>query len=110
MFNKILVAIDHSIMSRKVFEAGLFWARITGASLMLLHVLSSAEEDYPTRFIYSEPVDNLMSKSLLETYEEHWQKFEEQGRELLQSTLNILKLGIIQVVIFASRRKHGQRN
>ncbi len=52
---------------------------------MLLHVLSSAEEDYPTRFIDSEPVDNLMSKSLLEIYEEHWQKFEEQGREFLRS-------------------------
>ena len=45
MFKKILVAIDGSTTSRKVFEAGLSLARTTGASLMLLHVLSSAEKN-----------------------------------------------------------------
>ena len=96
MFKKILVAIDGLTMSRKVFEAGLSLARTTGASLMLLHVLSSSiEEDYPTPYIDSELVDNLMNKSLIETYQEHWQKFEEQGREFLQSlTEEATKAGV----------------
>ena len=54
MLNKILVAIDDSTMSRKVFEAGLSLAKRTGASLMLLHVLSSEEKDNPSPFIYSD--------------------------------------------------------
>jgi len=47
MFNQILVAIDHSTMSRKVFETGVSLAQTTGASLMLLHVLSSEDQDCP---------------------------------------------------------------
>ena len=85
MFNKILVAIDHSTMSRKVFEAGLSLAQTTGASLMLLHVLSSEEKIYPSPFIYygraSEPID----ESIVNLYQQHWQKLEQEGLELLQS-------------------------
>ncbi len=85
MFNKILVGIDHSTISRKVFETGLSLAKITGASLMLLHVLSSEEKIYPSPFIYygraSEPID----KSVVNVYQQHWQKLEQSGLELLQS-------------------------
>ena len=52
MFNKILVAIDNSTRSRKVFEAGMFLAKTIGASLMLLQVLSSEEKNYPSPFRY----------------------------------------------------------
>ena len=52
MFNKILVAIDNSTRSRKVFEAGMFLAKTTGASLMLLQVKSSEEKNYPSPFKY----------------------------------------------------------
>ena len=85
MFKRILVAIDHSTMSRKVFEAGLSLAKTTEASLMLLHVFSSSEEDYPTPFIYSALEYNSIHKSLLEIYQEELQKFEQQGLELLRS-------------------------
>ena len=85
MFNKILVAIDHSTISRKVFEEGLFFAQSTGASLMLLHVLSPEEENYLSPFIYSDLKYNPNVEPILEDYREQWQKFEQQGRELLQS-------------------------
>ena len=44
MFNRILVAVDRSEMSIKVFEQALSLAKITSANLMLLHVLSQEEE------------------------------------------------------------------
>ncbi|MGK7948357.1 MAG: universal stress protein [Xenococcaceae cyanobacterium] len=85
MFNKILVAIDDSTTSRKVFAAGLSLAKKTGASLMLLHVLSSKEKDDPSPFIYSDLKYNPNVETILEAYREQWQKFEQQGREFLQS-------------------------
>ena len=89
MLNKILVALDYSTMSRKIFEAALSLAQTIGASLMLLHVFSLAEQNYRTALLASELVDEtsdeLRDKSLPETYQEKWQQWEEQGREFLDS-------------------------
>ena len=76
MFKKILVAIYDSTMSRNVFEAGLSLAKTTGASLMLLHVLSPEEKYNPGPFIYSELKDNPNVEPILEAYREQWQKDE----------------------------------
>lgn len=85
MFNKILVAIDNSTTSRNVFDAALSLAKTTGASLMLLHVLSSDDRDYPTPSLYSgleyDPFDSI----LIEAYQERCHKFEQQGIEMLRS-------------------------
>ena len=85
MFNKILVAIDDSTTSRNVFDAALCLAKKTGASLMLLHVLSSDDRDYPSPSLYSgleyDPFDSI----LIEAYQERCQKFEQQGIEMLRS-------------------------
>lgn len=80
MFNKILVAIDGSTTSRKVFEVGLSLAKTTGASLMLLHILSFEEQDYPSPFIYSDLKYNPNVEPILEAYREQWQQYEQQGR------------------------------
>ena len=85
MFNKILVAIDHSTISRKVFEAGLSLAKTTGASLMLLHVLSPEDKDYPPPFIYSGLEYESSAQPILEAYQEKVQKFEQQELEFLRS-------------------------
>lgn len=85
MFNKILVAIDGSTTSRKVFEAGLSLAKTKGASLMLLHVLLWEEKDYPNPFIYYGIEYDLVNRPLVEAYEEQWQKYKQQGVELLHS-------------------------
>lgn len=95
MFSKILVAIDDLTTSRKVFEAGLSLAKKTGASLMLLHVLSAEEKNYPSPFIYSDLKYNPNVEPILEAYREQWQKFEQQGREFLQSlTEEATKAGV----------------
>ena len=85
MFDKILVAVDNSTISSQVFEAGLSLAKATGGSLMLLHVLSSSSEDYISPFIYSDLKYNPNVEPILEDYREQWQKYEQQGLELLQS-------------------------
>ncbi len=85
MFNKILVAIDHSTISRKVFEAGLSLAKTTGASLMLLHVLSPEDKDYPPPFIYSGLEYETSAEPILEAYQEKVQKFKQQELQFLQS-------------------------
>lgn len=85
MFNKILVAIDRSTASRDVFGTAVSLAKATGASLMLLHVLSNEEKQEPTLFIYSGIKYSVISEPLLKAYEEQWQKFEEEGLEFLRS-------------------------
>ena len=52
MFNRILVAVDRSEMSMKVFEQALSLAKITSANLMLLHVLSQEEEGSPEALVF----------------------------------------------------------
>ncbi len=96
MFKKILVAIDHSTMSRKVFEMGLSLAKRTGANLMLLHVLSPEEKGYPSPPVYPGLEYNPNVKPILKAYEEQCQRFEDQGRELLDSLAEeAKKAGII---------------
>jgi nucleotide-binding universal stress UspA family protein len=84
MFNKILVAIDRSAASRKVFEAAMSLAKTSGASLMLLHVLSFEEQDFPTPTIYSGLEYESFNSTLIEAYQERWQKFERKGLEMLR--------------------------
>lgn len=120
MFNKILVAIDSSTISRDVFEAGISLAKKTGANLMLLHVLCSKEQNYltppihsnleynsldssildvyqdnPTPLIYSGLEYDWYDSSILDIYQRQWQKFEQQRLELLRSlTEEALNTGV----------------
>ncbi len=43
MYKKILVAIDSSEMSQKVFNSAVSWGKQNNATLMLLHVLTDEE-------------------------------------------------------------------
>ncbi|MDX2242928.1 MAG: universal stress protein [Leptolyngbyaceae cyanobacterium bins.302] len=85
MFDKILVAVDRSKNGEKVLDAAISLAKATGASLMLLHVLSSEEDGYPvaptltTHEYY--PVDGR----LFEDYQKRWQIYAEEGLDLLRS-------------------------
>jgi nucleotide-binding universal stress UspA family protein len=86
MFKKILVAVDRSEMSVKVFEQALSLAKITSANLMLLHVLSQEEEGSPEALVFPNidyyPGWNEQSFKL---YQEHWEKFKNEGLQMLQS-------------------------
>jgi nucleotide-binding universal stress UspA family protein len=86
MFQKILVALDRSEMGKYVFEQGLALAKLTGARLMLLQVLSAEEEGSP----YIPVMSGLnyvpaMQERTLELYKQQWKAFKKEGIELLQS-------------------------
>lgn len=86
MFNKILVAIDRSPASRKVFEAAMSLAKANGAELRLLHVLSSEERNFPIPTVYSGLEYDPFDSSTIEAYQKQWQKFEQEGLEMLRET------------------------
>lgn len=88
MFRKILVAIDRSAIAQQVFDEALSLAKATGASILLLHVLSAEEEGSPDTAM---PSPSLISYSqdlyneLTAIYQNQWKTYEEQGLELLRS-------------------------
>ncbi len=47
MITKILVALDRSQNNQLIFNSAVSLAKTTGANLMLLHVMSKTEADYP---------------------------------------------------------------
>ena len=51
--DKILVAIDCSENNQSIFNTAMSLAKSTNASLMLLHILSEQDPDYPTLPIYA---------------------------------------------------------
>ncbi|MBW4665588.1 MAG: universal stress protein [Chroococcus sp. CMT-3BRIN-NPC107] len=85
MFAKILVAIDSSTIGKTVFDKALDLAKTTGASMMLLHVLSYEDgmPNLPTSF-GREYYTGLNSKAL-ELYQQQYKEFENRGLNLLQS-------------------------
>jgi nucleotide-binding universal stress UspA family protein len=86
MFTKILVALDRSLMGKQVFEHTLALAKLTGSSLMLLHVLSAEEEGSPYAPVLSnfDYYPGLGSQSF-EHYQQQWDKFKNQGVQMLQA-------------------------
>ncbi|MDF5711312.1 MAG: universal stress protein [Nostoc sp. S4] len=85
MFRKILAAIDRSPNGKAVFNEALALARVTKASLMLLHVLSSDENDSPQIPTLTTLQYYPLDRELLEDYWKQWQTYEEQGFKLLRS-------------------------
>lgn len=86
MFKKILVALDRSEMAQQVFAQALALAKLTGASLMLQHVLSAEEEGSPyvpmlSGFDYYPG----LNASSFEYYQKQWDTFKNEGVKMLQS-------------------------
>jgi nucleotide-binding universal stress UspA family protein len=86
MLYKILVALDDSFMSRMVFDEALDLSRKTGASLMLLHVMTPEERNHPelprSYVPYYYPI---ITDELLQQYQAEWEAAENRGLELLRS-------------------------
>jgi nucleotide-binding universal stress UspA family protein len=86
MLYKILVAVDDSFMNRAVFEEALDLSRQTGASLMLVHVMTPEERNQPelprSYVPYYYPI---ITDELLQQYQAEWEAAESRGLELLRS-------------------------
>ncbi|WP_315789792.1 universal stress protein [Fischerella sp. JS2] len=85
MFKKILIALDSSEMGKHVFEQGFALAKMTGASLLLLHVLSSEEEGSPYIPVSTFDYYSGMWEQVCEFHQQEWDKWKHQGVEMLQS-------------------------
>ena len=85
MFDKILVAIDISEINNRAFNTALSLAQLTGAKLMLLHIISPDPNNYPNPFIYSGFESELMNESLWTIYQEQWEKFKQKRLKTLRS-------------------------
>jgi nucleotide-binding universal stress UspA family protein len=86
MFHKILVGLDRSDQGEQVFAEAVALAKATGASLMLLHVLSQGESECPQMPSLStlEYYPGLQG-SMMDTYKEEWHRYEAAGMEWLRS-------------------------
>ena len=83
MWQKILVAVDLSPTARIVFKQAVTLAKITGASLILLHVLSPDEEGAPNPPLHS--VEYPLSRMVFEQYQKHWEAFEAKSKMALEA-------------------------
>jgi nucleotide-binding universal stress UspA family protein len=83
MFDKILVALDCSETGKCVFDKALALAKVTNASLLLLHVLSPTDKEYPA------PVDEGMYSSTRKLawkyYTHKWEAFQQKRFDFLRS-------------------------
>lgn len=92
MFNKIIVALDLSNANKQVFLKALSLAKADGASLLLLHVLSTEEPTSPLLSGYmthprnhSIHVPTEVMRQANEAYQREWQEFEQKGLEMLNA-------------------------
>lgn len=109
MFQKILVALDLSALSQSVLEEAIKLALSTQAQLMLLHVLSTDEENSPdlgalVGMSYYPTVD----AELLENYHQQWQEFSQKSLQILQSRCQSAKDAGIQAEYTQKIGKPGQ--
>ena len=90
MFQRILVAVDDSDISKEAFNKALSLAKALGANLRLIHVISpphSIYEDIPDLAI----TGNYYSVAYEETMQQKmklWKDSEEEGVELLKTLTN----------------------
>lgn len=85
MFHKILVALDSSESSHRVFDGAIALAKITGSSLMLLHVLSSEEESSPNVSMIGLQYSPIATDEVIHMYQRQWAEYENRGLEMLRS-------------------------
>jgi nucleotide-binding universal stress UspA family protein len=85
VFEKILVALDLTDTNEAVFEKALALAVATRSSLMLLHVLSGAEDGGPPLPIAATgDYYTVMSDVAWSRYQIEWKAYEKRGLEALQ--------------------------
>jgi nucleotide-binding universal stress UspA family protein len=90
MFHKILTAIDNTDTGRHVFDEALYTAKTTGAELMLMHVISSFDEQYRyPAYIYPYTIaPNLQDETTVKEQMGEWETFKQEGIDFLTLLCN----------------------
>lgn len=99
MFHKILVALDHSETAISVFDQALDLAITNNADLMLLHVLSTEDQDapdtpitFPSMYYYPG-----LAATSIEVYQEQWEQYKQTAMKLLKAQAEEAELAGISV-------------
>ena len=89
MIDKILATIDNSSRSQVVFETAISLAQATGAKLMLLHILSEEDVDYPIlpTYAYYAVLKGKDDSIFHKTFDEYEQRSEEFLRNLTRKAI-----------------------
>ncbi|MCJ8280073.1 MAG: universal stress protein [Rivularia sp. ALOHA_DT_140] len=77
MLKKILVAIDNSNMTQKVFDEAIFLAKATDANVMILHVLSPLDEQYIDPLFLQPTIIYPQLRGNNSKYAKDWEKLKE---------------------------------
>jgi len=86
MVEKIVAALDSSSNSNRIFEQAVNLAKATNAGLLLLHVISPFEENYPS-MPFIPDIDSgypLMAQTALEEYTRRCEELKNLGLKRLQ--------------------------
>lgn len=83
MINKILIAVDRSQNNKSVFDTAVSLAKTTEADLMLLHILSKKEPDYPIAPTYT--YYPIIEETNYETFQKEYAKYQQHGFEFLKN-------------------------
>ncbi|HHP7232415.1 MAG TPA: universal stress protein [Xenococcaceae cyanobacterium] len=95
MINRILVAVDRSLNPKSIFDSAVSLAKTTGAKLMLLHVISDNEADYPAMPSYISYPYPILDERDYEVYQEKLAEYKQWGIDFLQNlTEEATKAGI----------------
>lgn len=83
MINKILVAVDRSEQNKSLFNSAISLAKTTGASIMLLHVLSEDQAEYPILPTYA--YYPMLDDQNYNFYQEKLAEYKQWGLDFLQN-------------------------
>ena len=87
MFKKLLVGISPTLNNDPVLDEAIAIAKIGGGTVMLLHILSPMDDNYPMP-IYPGP-DSMypgLHEEAIRAYSQQWETYQRQGLEYLQRT------------------------
>lgn len=85
MYEKILIAIDTSAISDRVFDIALQLAKIGQPNLMLVHILSEEAEESPINYWPMIGTDIGTNPEMMKEYHQLWEKFEQECLQMLKS-------------------------
>lgn len=89
MFHRILVALDQSELSQQALSAAIAMAKALNAQLMLVHVLSPVDANYPSPVFAIQGAYPMFQGGELEAHLQLLRTLEEQGLEFLKTQTEI---------------------
>jgi nucleotide-binding universal stress UspA family protein len=92
MFDKILVALDDTVLATKILDEAMVMAKRLDAKLMLLHVLSPLETErvgMQPGGIGIESFFPILNEQAMHQYAVEWQAYEEHGLAQLQGHVRL---------------------